>query len=224
MTAAAPVVDRAGVVGRAGRRLRTRRWTASAALLAIGGVCGCDDPGQIRPGDIRTYRAPQAAVSPAASPVPPAGAASSASQLAYELPEGWSTGSQASGMRLATLLIGDPADGREVTVIPASGSLRGNVERWQGQLDAEAAPEALAAAVDRALADARTVDVRGVEATVVLLLDAAATASGTGEAILGAMVPLDDTAALFVKFKGDASVARSERENFARFVSSLRWD
>jgi hypothetical protein len=123
-------------------------------------------------------------------------------------------------MRLATVTIGDPAEGREVTVIPASGSLRNNVERWQKQLAGDDAAS-VADAVDRALTDAETVDVDGTEATVVLLV--AAPAAG-GEAILGAMVPLDDTSSLFVKFKGKADVALRERSNFTRFVSSLRWN
>jgi hypothetical protein len=123
-------------------------------------------------------------------------------------------------MRLATVTIGDPAEGREVTVIPASGSLRSNVERWQKQLaDDDAA--SVADAVDRALTDAETVDVDGTEATVVLLVAAPA---ADREAILGAMVPLDDTSSLFVKFKGKADVALRERSNFTRFVSSLRWN
>jgi hypothetical protein len=123
-------------------------------------------------------------------------------------------------MRLATVTIGDPAEGREVTVIPASGSLRNNVERWQKQLAGDDAAS-VADAVDRALTDAETVDVDGTEATVVLLVAAPA---ADREAILGAMVPLDDTSSLFVKFKGKADVALRERSNFTRFVSSLRWN
>jgi hypothetical protein len=105
-------------------------------------------------------------------------------------------------------------------VIPASGSLRNNVERWQKQLAGDDAAS-VADAVDRALTDAETVDVDGTEATVVLLVAAPA---ADGEAILGAMVPLDDTSSLFVKFKGKADVALRERSNFTRFVSSLRWN
>lgn len=206
----------------AGRPVTVTAWLPLLVVVA----CGCDNPAEIRPGDVRTYAAPRSAVLP---PTAAAGANSAVAEqtsgprLRYELPEGWRTAAGASGMRLATVLIGEPADAHEVTVIPASGSLRGNVERWQGQLDADADPTARTAAVDRALAAAESIDVDGVQATAVLLLDAAAT-EGDGEAILGAMVPLDDTTALFVKFKGDAGVARRERENFSRFVSSLRWD
>ena len=130
-------------------------------------------------------------------------------------------------MRLATLMIGDPAAGLEVTVIPASGTLRSNLERWQGQLG-ETDVAARDKAVEAALAAAEKLDVAGRQATVVLLLDeeaaqAAERTTTAGQAILGAMIPLDESAALFVKYKGDAAVARRERDNFNRFVSSIRW-
>lgn len=207
-----------------GGRPRGLRGGVCLAIAALVGATGCGDDAAIRPGDIRTYAAPR----PAAAPVmpssrEPAGAAagSPARALRYEVPDGWVDGG-ASGMRLATVTIGAPTEGREVTVIPASGSLRANVERWQGQLGSTA--EAATAAVDRALAEATTVDVAGVAATVVLLVDDVAAADGDGEAILGAMVPVDDSTALFVKYKGNAAVARRERDNFTRFVSSLRWN
>lgn len=192
---------------------------------AVGGLlaavaCGCTDDGAVRPGDIRTY------VAPAEPPARRAPAAERAAvpRVRYDVPEGWAE-IAAGGMRLAALAIGDPADGHEVTVIPAAGTLRSNVERWQKQLD-ETAPEAdRAAAVEQALAAAETVDVDGTQATVVMLVDAAAAADAdaAGQAILGAMIPLDDSAALFVKFKGAADVARRERDRFVGFVSSLRW-
>ncbi|MFM9058175.1 MAG: hypothetical protein ACKOSQ_03440 [Planctomycetaceae bacterium] len=191
--------------------------SASVAVVAAVLVAGCGRPADVRPGDIRSYTVAKSAVAP------PQPAAAPASGLRYDVPAGWSDKGR-SGMRLATLAIGDPADGHEVTVIPASGTLRGNVERWQAQLDADAADAERAAAVDRALAAAETVDVAGTAATVVMLFDATAAAApdAAGQAILGAMIPVD-AAALFVKFKGDAAVARRERDAFVRFVSSLRW-
>jgi hypothetical protein len=197
----------------------------SAVCVVVLGVAslaaGCQRPGDVRPGDIRTYTVARTAAPPAAAAAP---AASPVGTLRYDVPDGWSDRG-ASGMRLATLAIGDPADGQEVTVIPASGTLRGNVERWQGQLDAAAGPEDRGAAVDRALAAAETVTVDGTAATVVALFDTAAAAEpdAAGQAILGAMIPVDEASALFVKFKGDAAVARRERDAFVRFVSSLRW-
>jgi hypothetical protein len=212
----------------------------SGGVLAV--ICGCEPATAIRPGDIRTYTIPRdaepvaiaAASSPAnsaptgspgrtGSPPGPTTSGDRGSAIRYEVPEGWNDGG-ASGMRLATLFIGAPADKREVTIIPASGTLAGNVERWQGQLDAAATPESLNEKALAAIAAAETVDVAGTTATVVLLRDAEAEADAeAGQAILGAMIPVDESRALFVKFKGDAAVAARERERFSRFVSSIRW-
>lgn len=194
---------------------------ATACTVTLG-LVGCGEDAAIRPGDIRTYTAPRTIAPPIASAarVETGGERSPALRLRYDLPDGWVDGAGPSGMRLATVTIGDPAEAREVTVIPASGSLRNNVERWQKQLAGDDA-DAVADAVDRALTEAETVDVDGTEATVVMLV---ASPAEDGEAILGAMVPLDDTSALFVKFKGTADVALRERANFTRFVSSLRWN
>ena len=214
------------------------RATSGGVLGVFAAVCGCEPATAIRPGDIRTYTIPKdaepaaivAAPSPAnpqtappdgsgrtESPPGPTTSGDRASAIRYEVPEGWNDGG-ASGMRLATLFIGAPADKREVTIIPASGTLAGNVERWQGQLEAAAAPAALAEKAAAAIA------VDGTTATVVLLRDAEAEADAeAGQAILGAMIPVDESRALFVKFKGDAAVAARERERFARFVSSIRW-
>jgi len=195
------------------------------ALLAfLPSFGGCSSETAIRPGDVRRYTAPREKLAPAAAlagtgqPAAPAGSP----RVAYTLPEGWSEQSGPAGMRLATLAIGDPGAGQEVTIIPAAGSLRSNVERWQKQLDAEASPETIAAAVDRALAEAGSVDVAGRQATVVLLEAAASAASESGEAILGGILPLEDGKAVFVKFRGNADVARRERANFLKFVASLR--
>lgn len=197
-----------------------RHLPVAAALLGTTCLAGCGDASAMRPGDVRRYTIPK----PAAPPAPVAATASpEAARLRYEVPDGWSDRGS-SGMRLATLTIGDPAAGREVTVIPASGTLEGNVDRWQGQLG-DADPAVRAKAVETALGAAEKVTVDGVEGTIVLLVDTAAAAGpdAAGEAILGAMIPIDDAGALFVKFKGDAAVARRERENFRRFVASIRW-
>jgi hypothetical protein len=195
-------------------------------LLAVL-ASGCGDDTAVRPSDIRSYTIPRPPVSTvvAARPAEP-GPQSGGLKLSYDVPEGW-TDRGGGGLRLATLAIGDPAAGREVTVIPASGTLRSNVERWQGQLG-ETDVATRDKAVEAALAAAEKLDVGGAEATVVLLLDAenaqaAEQTEATGQAILGAMIPLDESAALLVKYKGDAAVARRERDNFNRFVSSIRW-
>ena len=197
------------------------------AILAgcVSLAAACDDPAGIRPGDVRVYEAAKepavadttAGSQAAAEPKPAAGLT-----LRYDAPQGW-TDRGASGMRLASLAIGEPGDGHEVTVIPASGTLEANVSRWIGQLDSTAAEATLAERTKAALEAAETVDVGGTTATIVLLASGAEPAGTDDQAILGAAIPLDGTASLFVKFKGPAEVARRERDNFVRFVSSIRW-
>ena len=207
-------------------RPRPGGWRLPSGLtgcLAL--FAGCDDPAGIRPGDVRVYEAakepvvadPAAGSQPAAEPKPEGGIA-----LRYSAPPGW-TDRGASGMRLASLAIGEPSAGHEVTVIPAAGSLEANVSRWIGQLDSGVAEATRAERTKAALAAAETVEVDGTKATIVLLAPGSETDGGDDEAILGAAIPLDDTASLFVKFKGPAAVARRERDNFVRFVSSIRW-
>ena len=195
-----------------------------AGLLVV--LAGCDDPTTLRPGDVRSYEVAQesAGKKPAAevAAAPPPSAPTGRLPLRYEPPPSW-TDRGPSGMRLATLVIGEPSDGHEVTVIPASGTLEANVSRWVGQLDPAAAAATLAERTTAALTAAETVEVDGATATIVFLSSGADTDAPGAEAILGAAIPLDDTAALFVKFKGPADVARRERDNFARFVSSIRW-
>ena len=196
-----------------------RHAVLAAAMIAAtiaAGCSGCSRGTSVLPGDIRSYT-----VSKQAEPAPiaasPGDVPTKPAPVRYDVPEGWTDGG-ASGIRLATLLIGDPAGQREVTIIPASGTLEGNVARWQGQLDAGGEPDDLASRAAAAIEAAESVDVDGRPAKVVLLRDAAAE-----QAILGAMIPGGGGASLFVKFKGDADVAARERERFVRFVSSIRW-
>ena len=149
---------------------------------------------------------------------------SSSPRLRYDLPDGW-VDEGASGLRLATLRIVDGDEQQEVTVIPASGTLETNVARWVGQLDESMDETQRQQAAVAAISAATLIDIDGTQVTVVLLLDPAAAAGDeSGEAILGAMIPVDDATALFVKLKGRATVARREQEKFRRFVSSLRWN
>jgi len=199
-------------------RHRLRSWVAGGGppVLAVIAAAGCGDASRIRPDDVRSYTVPRALEPPVA--VQPAGGP----RLSFDVPDGWSDRG-GGGMRLATLAIGDPAEGHEVTVIPASGSLRDNVDRWHGQLEPTADAAARTAAVDAALAAAETVAVGDHEATIVMLVDAAESReAGPGRAVLGAVMPLDDSRSLFVKYLGDAAVAWRERERFVAFVKSLR--
>lgn len=192
-------------------------------------TASCRPSAEIRPDDLRTYTVPRQsspAVSPQASDGLRRGMASDViaspgqtggPTLEYELPEGWKD-LGASGMRLATLRTGPEATAEtgEVTIIPASGTLLSNATRWQEQLTPGASPDRVAHAIE----ESEKLPVNGVEGTVLLLLDDAAE---NRQAILAAMIPIDASTSLFVKFKGPAAVARSLREPFNAFVSSIRW-
>lgn len=197
------------------RHRATKLAFLAGVVLVV--TSGCAAEADIRPGDVRTYRIPRPTQPVADAPAP---RASAGSRLRYDVPPGWED-KGASGLRLATL--GIPSAG-EVTVIPASGTLESNVARWAGQLD-EAADEATRdERAAKAIAAAESIDVDGAKASIVLLLDPTAESSpDQGQAILGAMIRVDASSALFVKYKGDAAVAHRERENFTRFVASIRW-
>jgi len=192
------------------RRLFIHSLLAPFVILAA----GCQPPeATIRPLDIRTYTAPRAAVAPSTTPPVPSAAADGGPRIAYDLPDGW-VDAGSSGMRLATLKAG--ADGGEITVIRASGSLESNVSRWQGQLTPDVDP----ARVARAIEAGEKVPVQDAEGTIVLLDDGAAE---NPQSILAAVIPLDESTSLFVKFKGAADAARRLREPFTSFVRSIRW-
>ena len=193
-----------------------RLWQFLAlACLGAGSFTGCGDPAAIRPSDIRVYSGPKPSLAE------PQQEARPTNPLAYEAPADW-IDKGPSGMRLTTLVVdGD----HEITVIPASGTLRANVDRWLGQLDPSATPEQIDHRAEEALAAAETLAAGEAEASVVLLLPATGSdgSKQDGKAILGAMITTGESAALFVKLTGPAAVARRELENFRRFVSSIRW-
>ncbi len=189
-------------------------WLAAITIFAA--LASCRPAADIRPTDLRTYTVPRSA-SPAAAAAPSDPRRSPA--LRYELPAGW-IDAGATGMRLATIRTAaadaEPANVGEITVIPASGTLESNATRWQEQLTPQADPEK----VSQAIAAAERVDVDGVEATILMLLD---DDEANRQAILAAVIPVDDATSLFVKFKGTAELARRLRQPFTEFVRSIRW-
>jgi hypothetical protein len=194
-------------------------------VLAAGLTASCRPAAEIQPNDLRTYTVPRSASAPPLATRPPAGPPAGAMPsvapdslaLEYDLPEGWQD-KGASGMRLATLRTGpdSAADAGEITIIPASGTLEGNATRWQEQLSPGASPDR----VSQAIAEAEKVPVNGTEGTILLLVDDAAAPQ---QAILAAMIPLESSSSLFVKFKGPAATARMLREPFTAFIRSIRW-
>lgn len=112
-------------------RLRDAALPALLTLAVAGSGCARDD--------IRAYSAPKdgAAVIPSLSSTPPAPAAPmEQSQPTWTLPAGW-TEMPGSGMRFATIRMGEAEDAPEIRVTPL-GSMAGeplaNVNRWLQQL------------------------------------------------------------------------------------------
>ena len=190
-------------------------------VLVVLLVSGCNSKAAIRSTDIRRY------VAPKEKTLSPGDIAQQTRRpnekqprnIDYKLPAGWSELSGPTGMRLATLVIGD---GEEVSIIPAAGTLRSNVERWQKQLNAESSTETITGLVDAAMAKAGSVDVQGKQATVVLLTESGDEVGDDVEAILGGILPMTEEMTLFVKYKGSSVVAKKEQKKFLAFMASLR--
>ena len=201
-------------------------------LLALAScVSGCGPDTAVRSTDIRRYVAPKektlsaekiAQAEKMAQASRQTTARGRSKQIDYTLPMNWTEVSGPSGMRLATLAIGDGENSQEISIIPAAGTIRSNVERWQKQLDEEASDEEIAELVDTAMAKAGSVDVRGQKATVVLLTQSVDDDEKDAESILGGMLPMDESNTLFVKFRGPAEIARKEQKKFIAFMASLR--
>lgn len=138
------------------------------------------------------------------------------SPLKYEVPAGWSDRG-ASGMRLLTLWVGEgTTPPNEITIIPASGDLTSNVRRWQEQISENVTDEMVNQSIEKAI----ITKVDGVETKVVHLVDSA---EQPKEAIMAAVIPMDAQSSLFIKYKGDAKTAETEKANFIKFVESVRW-
>jgi hypothetical protein len=199
------------------------RWVWLFAGVAC--VLGCGADTTIRSTDVRRYSAPKEKTL-SADDIAQANRQTSgrkpSKQIDYTLPEGWTEISGPSGMRLATLAIGDSEEGQEISIIPASGTIRSNVERWQKQLDQGAQSEEITNLVEKAMAKAGSVDVQGQKATVVLLTQADPDDGKASESILGGMLPIDEGTTLFVKFRGPTEIARKEQKKFIAFMASLR--
>ena len=201
-------------------------------LLALAScVSGCGPDIAVRSTDIRRYVAPKektlsaekiAQAEKMAQASRQTTARGRSKQIDYTLPKNWTEVSGPSGMRLATLAIGDGENSQEISIIPAAGTIRSNVERWQKQLDEEASDEEIAELVDTAMAKAGSVDVQGQKATVVLLTQSVDDDEKDAESILGGMLPMDESNTLFVKFRGPAEIARKEQKKFIAFMASLR--
>lgn len=147
---------------------------------------------------------------------PPAAAAPAATgeRLSYDAPSDWQP-ARVSSMRLAAFQMGPEDRKAEITVIPAGGDVRGNVERWIGQIRSQAVDPA---EVDTVISAAQKLVVDGRESQRFII-------QGDGEpaqSIDGTVVPLDEGFHLFIKATGDSQTISQQSASIEQFLNSLK--
>jgi len=166
------------------------------------------------------------------SPAPVANHDSPAKPISYQVPEGWQE-IEATGMRMVAFNVVTGGGGNaaaegtssgEVTVIAAGGGIEANIGIWLGQVGLEATPERTA----RILAAAEELTVQSLATKLYIIApdlppDPEATDGNAPQAILIADIPWREGQSLFVKFKGDATLAGTQHEKFSQFVQSIQW-
>jgi hypothetical protein len=133
------------------------------------------------------------------------------------VPAGWSPG-QVGGMRVLDYRFG--GDGQcYVTVLggPAAADIRGNVNRWRGELQLQPIDNAALAALPKKT-------LLGAQAT---LFEGRGHFTGSGRdvadaIVLAAMIPAGEQT-LFVKMVGPAADVEAQRKAFDDFCTGLKW-
>jgi len=169
--------------------------------------------------------APRAAQAPGAMGAPPAAAAGPV--LEWTAPADW-TPKPASEMRLASYSYiapnGELADFSIFAFPDAAGGLMANINRWRGQVGleavAESAIETTATRAQIAGQEAWIVDFAGTPKSGAPTMGNTPAPVGPTR-ITGAIVPLAGRA-WFFKFMGPDALVLAQRENFDRFVASIR--
>lgn len=135
-------------------------------------------------------------------------------RLKFDRPDGWRDG-RMSSMRWAAFNVGPKKTQAEVTVMPAGGELRGNVQRWIGQVIGEKPEDAV---VDEALKDAIKLQVSGRDAQRFVL-----TSDDTNKetAIDATIVPMEGGMNMFIKMTGPAATIKEQRDALGEFIESL---
>ena len=167
-------------------------------------------------GDRATTSAP--APTAAAAPPPPGMAGPvapppSTGQPQWEVPAGWKS-VPASTMRIASFAVGDGGDFSVVALGPAAGGTLANLNRWRGQLGLGAVSEADIPAATT------TLSLPGGDKAIVA--DLTGEGAGAGKRMLAAIVARADRT-WFYKLTGSAALVAQERDNFLKFVQSVKY-
>ena len=182
------------------------------------GPPGAGPPGAGPPDQAPPSQAPPNPGPPGATPTPADNAGAPAAGPKFVAPPDWRAGKM-SMMRLAAFQIGPTDRQAELTIIQAGGDLRGNVDRWLGQVLGGPAP---ADVVDKSLADAQKLSVSGREAQRFFL--SGGDDKPNAQAIDATIVSVGDGMSLFIKATGPAETLGEERERIGKFLESIRLD
>lgn len=175
-------------------------------------------PSQGPPDQGPPSQGPRSQGSPGATPTPADNAGPPTAGPKFVAPPEWRAGKM-SMMRLAAFQIGPTDRQAELTIIQAGGDLRGNVDRWLGQVLGGSPPPDV---VDKALADAQKLSVSGREAQRFFL--SGGDDKPNAQAIDATIVSVGDGMSLFIKATGPAETLGEERERIGKFLESIRLD
>jgi hypothetical protein len=139
--------------------------------------------------------------------------------LVWKAPPRWQIAPNSSSMRLATYRIpkapGD-SDDAELSIMQAGGTVEANADRWVGQFDPAGQKTAKRSTKTVGSLTVTLVEVQGNYAGMGM----GKQASGTGWALLGAIVPTPGMP-YFFKLTGPAKTVSAAHGEFDAFVASL---
>lgn len=134
-------------------------------------------------------------------------------EFTYETPSDWSEEPPKSSMRLLQFAVGQGEDQAELTISRAGGSIEMNMSMWQSQVEADSSEEAATKIINAA--EDQTVN--GLGAKVYSL------GGPGGKSILLTEVPQEGLMSVFIKLAGPSETIASQRDNYIKFISSLKW-
>ena len=136
--------------------------------------------------------------------------------MTWNAPSGW-TQAPPRAMREVTFTVGAGGECYVARLLGSAGGLRGNLDRWRGQIGREALTDAEFEALERVLMLGQEVPVLSEEGTI-----SGMDGKPLPDQALLRVACIRDHDSLFVKFTGPAELVRAEHANFLAFVRSLR--
>jgi hypothetical protein len=181
-----------------------------AALCVLQAGCRNDQ--------IKVYQVPKEnprKVTASASP-----SESGTTPIQWTVPAGW-TERPGGAMRVGSFSISKDNRTADVSVIPLRGEAGGeldNVNRWRGQVGLGPISRS------ELSSEAKTVDIGGTEGRLFEIAGAGSTTGPGNRTIIVAATLVRDGTTWFFKMMGEESLVREEKDAFARFLKSVRFD